>query len=157
MSPSPAGARARRRRFGVLGVLGYVALSWAVRLDMRLGEQIASLVYPLDTFSMYARIPAEEMSHLLIRDAQGSVHEVTEFRSFECNEPISGSTAPCADRHGIQYLSEDLTNYIREHAGPDASEGEAEVELIFRTWRVRAGAAPIHVSDCVVTHCKVAR
>jgi hypothetical protein len=157
MNFSLARAQARRRRFGVLAVLGYVALSWAVRLDMRFGEQIASLVYPLDTFSMYARIPAEEMSHLLIRDAQGAVHRVTDFRSFDCADPVTGRTARCSDRHGIQYLSEDLTNYIRQHAGPAGAEVEAEVDLIFRTWRVRAGEAPAQVSDCVVTRCKVAR
>lgn len=150
MNPSPARAR---RRFGVLAVLGYVVLSWAVRFDMRLGQQIASLVYPLDTFSMYARVPAEEMSHLLIRDAEGAVREVTDFRAFDCAEPITGSTARCSERHGIQYLSEDLTNYIRQHAG----RGESEVELIFRTWRIRAGEAPVLVSDCIVTRCKVAR
>src|SRR5260221_9351086 len=43
-----AGAiRASRRRFGALCVLAYVALSWAARFDMRRGEQIASLFYPL--------------------------------------------------------------------------------------------------------------
>src|SRR5439155_14545328 len=38
-----------RVRFGTLCVLGYVLLSWLVRFDMRLGQQIASLAYPLDT------------------------------------------------------------------------------------------------------------
>jgi hypothetical protein len=150
-----ARAHARRRRFGMLGVLGYVALSWVVRFDMRLGEQIASLVYPLDTFSMYAPIPAEEISHLLIRDAQGAVHRVTDFRSFDCAEPVTGGTARCSERRGIQYLSEDMTNYIRQHAKP--GESEIQVDLIFRTWRIRAGEGPVQMPDCVVTRCGVAR
>jgi hypothetical protein len=157
MNPSLAPVRVRRRRFGVLSVLAYVALSWAVRHDMRLGEQIASLVYPLDTFSMYARIPAEEMSHLLILDAHGVVHRVTDFRSFACAEPLSGGSARCPDRHGIQYLSEDLINYIRQHAATDESQVRAEVELIARTWRMHPGTAPVQMPDCVITRCKVAQ
>jgi hypothetical protein len=43
-----------RRRFGVLCVLAHVALAWMVRFDLRRGDQIASLAYPLDTSSMYA-------------------------------------------------------------------------------------------------------
>ena len=46
----------------MLCVLGYVALAWAVRFDLPQGDQIASLVYPLDTFSMYAQAPSPRMS-----------------------------------------------------------------------------------------------
>jgi hypothetical protein len=101
---------------------------------------------------MYAGVPGEHMSHLLIRDQQGAaVHRVTAFRSFDCVEPITGDAARCADRRGIEYHYDDLTNYIRSHAGP----GEVEVELISRTWQIRAGAPPVQTSDCVVAHCKV--
>jgi hypothetical protein len=140
-------------RFGVLCVLGYVALSWAVRFDMRRGEQIASLLYPLDTFSMYAPGPAAYMSHLLIRDGQGVVHRVTDFRFFDCAEPITGTAAHCADTHGIEYHYDDLTHYIETHAG----RGELAVEIISRTWQMRSGAPPVQTSDCVIAHCKVAR
>ena len=150
--PIPTG-RAGHLRFAVLCVLGYVMLSWAVRIDMRGGQQMASLLYPLDTFSMYARMPSENISHLMIRDAQGTVHRVTDFASFDCAEPVTGDRARCADRHGIRYLHADLTRHIQTHAGP----GTSEVELISRTWRVRLGELPAHVSDCVVAHCKVSR
>jgi hypothetical protein len=146
-------SRVQQRRFGILCVLAYVALSWAVRFDLRRGEQIASLLYPLDTFSMYAGIPESEARHLLIRDPQGAVHHVTEFHSFACAEPISGSAARCSKEHGIQYHYEDLIDYIQSHTGP----GESDAELIFRTWRVRPGAVPEFESDCVIAHCKVAR
>jgi hypothetical protein len=149
---SPA-VRAVHLRFGILCVLGYVALSWAVRFDMRRGAQIASLLYPLDTFSMYAPMPGELMSHLLIRDGQGAVHRVTAFRSFDCAEPVTGNAAQCADKHGIEYHYDDLTNYIQSHAGP----GESDVELITRTWEVRRGAPPTQTSDCIIAHCKVSR
>ena len=141
----------RHLRFAILCVLGYVALSWAVRFDMRLGEDNASLVYPLDTFSMYARMPGEDRSHLLVRDANGEVHRVTAFRSFHCNEPIIGPGARCADKHGIEYHFEDLARYIQEHAGP----GELPVELITRTWIVRSGAPVVRDSDCLIAHCDV--
>lgn len=148
-----AAIRTGQLRFGILCLLGYVALSWAVRFDMRLGEQIVSLVYPLDTFSMYAGMPGEDRSLLLVRDRQGGVHRITAFRSFDCAEPIAGSASQCADRRGIPYLSEDLTRYVQTHPGP----GDLEVELITRTWELRPGAAPVQVSDCVVAHCKVSR
>lgn len=134
-------------------MLGYVVLSWSVRFDMRLGHQIASLVYPLDTFSMYSGMPGEDRSHLLVRDRQGEVHRVTAFRTFACAEPIVGSAIPCATRRGIPYLDEDLTRYIQSHPGP----GEEDVELISRTWELRRGAAPVQTSDCVIAHCKVSR
>jgi hypothetical protein len=130
-----------------------VALSWAVRFDMRRGEQNASLFYPLDTFSMYAPRPGEYMSHLLIRDAQGVVHRVTTFRSFDCGEPVTGGTDRCADQHGIEYHYDDLIHYIQSHAGV----GEMDVEIISRTWQIRSGAPPVQTSDCVIAHCKVSR
>ena len=105
-SLGPAAVRRTHLRFGILCVLGYVALSWAVRFDMRRGEQIASLLYPLDTFSMYAPIPGESMSHLLIRDGQGAIHRVTAFRSFDCAEP-AGSLR-----------TEDLVVQMRPAAAP---------------------------------------
>lgn len=124
-----------------------------MRFDMRLGEQISSLVYPLDTFSMYARMPPSYESHLLVRDGEGAVHRVMDFRSFDCDQPLTGSAARCTDQHGITYHFEDLAHYIESHAGP----GEVEVELITRTWAMRAGAAPAPVSDCVMARCRVAR
>ncbi len=140
-------------RFGTLCILAYVSLSWAARFDMRLGEQIASLVYPLDTFSMYGRMPGEDRSHLLVRDAGGGIHRVTAFRSFHCDEPIIGSGARCAEKRGIEYHYEDLARYILDHPGP----GEMPVELITRTWTVRSGAPVVHDSDCVIAHCRVSQ
>lgn len=137
-------------RFGALCVLGYVALSWLVRFDMRLGQQMASLVYPLDTFSMYAGMPAANQSALLVRDGDGNVHRVTTFRAFSCDEPLSGASAECAGQP-IEYLYEDLVRYIESHAGP----GQRDVDLIVRTWAIRTGAAPLEMPDCVIARCKV--
>lgn len=148
-----ASAGIGRRRFGAILVLGYVALSWAVRFDMRLGEQIASLIYPLDTFSMYGRMPSELESHLLIRDSTGAIHRIADFRSFDCSEPLTDNAVRCRDRPGINYLYEDLIRYIESHPG----SGELEVELIDRTWELHAGAPPAQVPDCVVAHCRVSR
>jgi len=133
-------------------VLAYVAASWAVRYDLRLNHQDASLVYPLDTFSMYGGMPGEDRSQLLIRDAQGVVHRVMDFRLFRCAEPLTGPDVNCAHRQGIPYHYEELTRYIQGHPGA----GESEVELITRTWQF-SPAAPLRTSDCVVAHCKVAR
>jgi len=143
--------RTHHLRFGTLCVLSYVLLSWLVRFDMRLGQQIVSLVYPLDTFSMYAGMPGEDRSALLVRDENGNVHRVKALQAFSCAEPLSGASAACAGRHGIPYLYEDLVHYIETHAGP----GRREVELITRTWEIRSGAAPLRTPDCVIAHCKV--
>jgi hypothetical protein len=141
----------------VLCVLGYVALSWAVRLDLGRDEdfslQIASLVYPLDTFSMYSDVPRGRMSYLLVRDAEGGLHQVTDFRSFDCDEPVSGSAARCTDGNPIHYLHDDFTHYIRSRRG----RGTTEVELILRSWRLEASAAAVHEADCIVTRCRVSR
>ena len=138
-------------RFGTLCVLGYVLLSWLFRFDMRLGHQIRSLVYPLDTFSMYAGMPLEDRSALLVRDGNGDAHRVTAFHTFACAEPLTGPSAACGGTRGIPYLYEDLVHYIESHPG----SGSREVELVTRTWEIRAGAAPLRTPDCVVAHCKV--
>ena len=142
---------AHHLRFGTLCVLGYVLLSWLVRFDMRLGQQIASLAYPLDTFSMYAGMPAEDRSALLVRDGDGDVHRVTAFRTFSCAGPLTGAAAACAGQRGIPYLYEDLVRYIESHPGP----GDRKMELITRTWEIRSGAAPRQTSDCVIAQCTV--
>lgn len=133
-------------------MLIYVALSWAVRFDMRDGEQIASLVYPLDTFSMYAGLPGHRMGHLLVRDEQGTIHRVTAFRSFDCAEPVS-HTAQCPDRPGYSYHFDDFIRYIEDHRGA----GAIDAELIYRTWQIPSGHAPEHEADCIIAHCKVSR
>src|SRR5215470_4311994 len=140
-------------RFGILCLLGYVALSWAVRFDMRRGDQIASLVYPLDTFSMYAPAPGTYISHLLIRDGHGTVHRISAFRAFDCGELVTGRPARCADEHSIAYHYDDLIRYIETHRGA----GGADATLISRTWQVRAGEAPVQTSECVIAHCKVSQ
>lgn len=148
-----APTRTARLRFGILLTLAYMAASWAVRFDLPLGEQIASLVYPLDTFSMYGRPPGEDTSVLLARDAQGEVHQVGDFRTFACADPVSGPAARCARTRGIPYHYADLARYVEQHPGA----GELEVDLITRTWRVAPGEPVRVVGDCVVTHCRAGR
>jgi hypothetical protein len=142
-----------RRRFGVLLVLAYLTLAWMARFDLRRGEQVASIVYPLDTFSMYAPNPAPRISHILVRDSAGVAHRVTSFRSFACTEPLRGSEVRCTDRRGFQYHYDDLITYIEAHPGG----GAEAVEVISRTWEVPPGGAPQQVSDCVIAHCTVTR
>ena len=151
MTPPPT--RSDRLRFGILCTLAYIAASWAVRYDLPLGEQIASLVYPLDTFSMYGRPPGEDSSVLLVRDGQGVVHRVTDFRAFDCAGPVSGPAAACARTRGIPYHYADLARYVEQHPGA----GDVEVDLITRTWRVAPGAAVAPAGDCVVARCRAAR
>ncbi|TMA36110.1 MAG: hypothetical protein E6J79_13825 [Deltaproteobacteria bacterium] len=141
-----------QRRFALLCILAYVVLAWAARFDMRLGQQIASLVYPLDTFSMYGGMPGEDRSHLLVRDAEGEVYRISDFRAYRCLEPLTGSDVRCAGRLGIPYHYEELIHYIETHQG----QGELAVELITRTWDFPPGER-VRTADCVVAHCTVAR
>lgn len=147
----PAGRRPQVR-FGFLCVLAYVALSWTVRSDLRLGTQIASLIYPFDTFSMYARLPGDEMGHVMVRDAGGDVHRVTAFGSFDCQRPVSGPDARCSERNRIQYLHEKLVRHVENHPG----RGGEPADLILRSWRLRPGAAVERLPDCVISRCTVA-
>lgn len=134
-------------------MLAYIALAWMVRFDLRLNSQDASLVYPLDTFSMYGIMPDHDRSHLVVRDAAGVLHRVTDFRAYRCVEPLSGPDVRCAREQGIRYHYEEFVRYIEGHPG----DGDIDVELINRTWQFPPVGGVLQSSDCVVAHCKVAR
>lgn len=140
-------------RFGVLCALSYLMLSWIVRIDMERGTQIASLVYPFDTFSMYSSVPEAQSSHLLVRDERGNVHTITSFRSFDCDAPLDSKASACGTRATIQYLDDDLVDYIQAHPG----SGPSRVEIIRRTWMVSAGQPPRQSGDCVITTCRASK
>ena len=140
-----------RWRLGILLVLAYVALSWAARFDMRLGD--ASLVYPLDTFSMYAGAPADTIGHLLIRDADGELHRVRDFSAYHCDAELKRGATRCADQQGFGYHYDDLIRYIDGQRGL----GTIPVDLIFRTWRLHQSEPPSVDADCVIAHCTVSR
>lgn len=147
-------ARVDRLRFGVICVLGYVTLSWALLFDMRRGLQCASLIYPLDTFSMYAYVPPPDVASLLLRDAGGNIRRIKEMRSYHCADPVSGPEARCADKPVFKFHSDAMTRYIRKHQGP-GGPGGLEAELLVRTFALRPGAAPVQTSDCVISRCRV--
>ncbi len=148
-----SGSLSYHLRFGVLCALSYLVLSWIVRFDMVQGTQIASMVYPFDTFSMYSSIPDEECNHLLVRDERGDVHSITSFRSFDCDMPLDPSASTCGTRAAIQYLDDDLIDYIQTHPGA----GPSRVEIIRRSWRVVAGQQPQPSGDCVITACRASK
>jgi hypothetical protein len=141
-----------RRRFGILAVLAYAALSWVARFDMSLGEQIASLAYPLDTFSMYAGPPADTIGHLLVRDAVGEIHRVRDFAAYHCDAELKRGATSCAGQPGFAYHYDDLVRYIDGHGG----WGAIPVDLIYRTWRLQPSEPPSVDADCVIAHCMVA-
>ena len=141
-----------RRRFGILAVLAYVALSWAARFDMSLGEQIASLAYPLDTFSMYAGPPGDAIGHLLVRDAVGEIHRVRDFSAYHCDAGLKRGATRCAAEPSFAYHYDDLVRYIDGHSG----SGAIPVDLIYRTWRLQRSEPPRVEEDCVIAHCEVA-
>ncbi len=149
----PAVHHTRILRFAAICVAAYVAISWTVRYDLRFGRQIASIVYPFDTFSMYATMPPRDIGHLLVRDRSGVVHRVTEFSAYECKAPVSGDSTECSDRQSIPYHFEKLLRHVEEHPG----SGSEDVDLIIRSWRLEAGKAARHSGDCVISRCRVSR
>ena len=139
-------------RFGILLILAYVALAWAARFDLALGHQIASLVYPLDTFSMYAGPPGEKIGHLLVRDATGGIHRVRDFAAYRCDAELKRGATRCSDQQGFGYHYDDLVRYIDDHGG----SGSIPVDVLFRTWRLERSKPPTVEADCVISHCMVA-
>ena len=151
-SAAPAG-RIDRRRFAIAVFLLYVLASWGLRFDMRRGAQIASLIYPLDTFSMYSSMPDPRVAHLLLRDAGGGVHAVMSFSSFDCGPALHGAESDCVDGDLIEYHFDDLVTYIDGRRG----DGEVAMDLIVRRWQVAAGEAPTPAGDCLLRQCRVKR
>ena len=138
------------RRFGILSALAYVTLSWAARFDMALG--VASLVYPLDTFSMYAGPPGNTIGHLLVRDAVGEIHGVRDFAAYHCDAELKRGAIRCRDLAGFAYHYDDLVRYIDAHSGA----GATAVNLVYRTWHLQPSEPPSVEADCVIADCMVA-
>ena len=118
---------------------------------MARGTQIASLLYPFDTFSMYSTVPGHEGSFLLARDEQGQVHDITSYRSFDCTVPIDTAQSICNASPTIQYLDDDVADYVKTHPGG----GAQRVDIIRRTWVIAAGQPPRESGDCVIAECRV--
>jgi hypothetical protein len=140
-------------RFVILCLLGYVAASWAVRFDLRGGQQIASLTYPLDTFSMYATPPGPCVSQLLLRDGHNAVHRILAFHAFACTPAASA----CSVAGAIPYHDDDLTRYMQRHAvAIDSPGSRIPMDVIRRTWTLHPWTSPRLQGDCLVAHCTVA-
>lgn len=142
-------------RLGILCLLGYLAIAWALRFDTRAGARNASLVYPFETFSMYATVKEPVVSSVVVRDARGEVARVTAFATFDCAPPPVMIGGPCDAPRGarIAYLDDDAAQYVRTHPGG----GPERVELVRRTWALPRGGPPGPPTDCVLSRCRVTR
>ncbi|HEY8379798.1 MAG TPA: hypothetical protein VIK91_25080 [Nannocystis sp.] len=142
-------------RLGVLCFLAYVAVAWAVRFDTPNGPRNASIVYPFETFSMYATLTAPVVSRLLVRDETGALARVEDFASFACAADPVLAGGPCDPPRGarVTYLDRDAVRYIHNHPGG----GDERVELVQRTWELPRGRPLGSPRDCVLTTCTVSR
>jgi hypothetical protein len=141
-------------RFGLIVLLGYVAIAWAARFDTAYGAHNASIAYPFDTYSMYAGVPVRSASAILVRDAEGTVERVSAFRSFQCEATAGAWREHCAVAGaGLDYLDDDAEAYVRAHSG----QGGEPVEIIRRTWTIPEASEPVRAEDCVIVACEATR
>ncbi len=143
------------QRFGIVCALAYVALAWAVRVDTRFGKLNASLVYPLDTFSMYSEMPEPAQTGLLLLDAGGGVHRVGDFGAFACDAPVRGPYEKCPPLR-LRHKTDELLRRIESHRLADRGQGEP-MALVARTWLLQPGRAPALSNDCRIARCAVLR
>ena len=143
----------QRTRFGLLLATAYLALSWAVRVDTRAGRQNASLVYPLDTFSMYADLPEPQQTAILLRDARGNVHRVEDYAAFACEPLAEPLFTQCPTPIRLGHKGDEVLRHVRRHAAP-AVDG-VPVQLIARSWQLRPGDLPQWQNDCLLARCVV--
>ena len=138
---------------GLLIGLGFLAAAWAWRGDGRLGRQIRSVVYPFDTFSMYATTWRKEIRIPLLRDPAGNTHFPYHFGGFLC-EPVQDAGPACSSAYSIDYHDDELLRHVRTHPlRPDAPV--QHMELVRRHWQLQAGRAPVRLDDCVLQRCQV--
>lgn len=143
------------QRFGLLCAAAYIALSWSVRVDTPGGRQNASLVYPLDTFSMYSELPDAAQTALLLRDRRGGIHRVEDFSAFTCDANLRGPYPACATSLGRRHKTEE--QFRRMQRGRTADAAGEPVELIARTWSLAPGTPPRFSHDCRIAQCTVRR
>jgi hypothetical protein len=140
-------------QLGLLLGLGFLAASWAWREDGRLGRQIASLVYPLDTFSMYATTWQDEVSIPLLIDKAGHSHWPYHLAAFACT-PIADADQSCARGRAIGYHDDELLRHVRSHPLPPGQQG-VPMQLVRRHWKLTAGQVPKQLADCPLQQCLV--
>lgn len=142
-------------QLGLLIGLGFLAAAWAWRGDGRLGRQIRSAVYPLDTFSMYATTWRKEIRIPLLRDARGNSHFPYHLSGFDC-EPLRPSGPGCDDAFSIDYHDDELLRHTRTHPLQPGVPTET-MTLVRRGWRLQAGQPPVLLGDCALQRCAVHR
>jgi hypothetical protein len=143
-----------RLRFGIIIAAAFVAISWAARFDSELGRKTRSLVYPFDTFSMYA-IGQHTASHIVVLYEGGVVRGVESYERFDCPTGFELERAVCDAPVGtysrVAYLERKALLHIREHGGA----GEREVRVVRRVWSVPEDGPPVRLADCELATCRV--
>ena len=79
---------------------------------------MASLVYPLDTFSMYAGAAGEYVSLSADTRSGGRGTPHHDYRAFACVGAGTRPAAGCADNSGFAYLYDDWPATLKRHPGP---------------------------------------
>ena len=111
--------------------------------------------FPLSTFSMYSKAAPDSGARLVVKESDGSYHEVVRYTGWSCELELSFEMVEktlCPDGKIGQpagYLSKDALDHIRDHAGPP--EAGEPVELLIRTWRM---GSEIVSYDCLVSRCR---
>ncbi len=141
---SPQHSLPSRLAFGVLVLLGYVAIANTVQQ-----------LYPFSVFDMYAH-QATSASRIAVRDAAGAVSEVSAWTDWRCDGPIALATAPDhADRspYSIPYRDREAQEWLTGHVG----NGAQAVEVVRHIWWLQPEAGQAEIEDRVLLHCKARR
>lgn len=138
---------------GLLVLVGYLATA-------RLVENL----YPFSTFPMYAGERSDSASRLVAREADGSVHEASEYAAWSCEEEVDLSREH--DRCGalprystIPYIDREIVESIRSRSqgSQGASGAGVHVTIVRRVFRFPDGPGAPSVEDCEVGRCKAVR
>lgn len=117
-------------------------------------SRVVGDVYPFSTFPMYAGHRMTTASRVAVRDAKGTLCEVTDFTAFSCPSPVDVGYGACPGVepfYYIPYIDRDASTYVTSHAG----QADEEVSLVRHIWRF--GEAGIREEDCVLQRCRARR
>jgi hypothetical protein len=124
---------------------GYLALAFSVHN-----------LYPISTFEMYAGRPVRSASRVIARDAAGALHEIDEYRDWQCPGPLPLGPEACPAQWPYSYTGY-LDRAAAELVAQQGGSGGDSVDVVRRVWRLSDEPGPPPASDCLLERCRAVR